>query len=125
MSREKQTYNPCDDCLYSYSKNNQEHGMCKICEFTYFKDRKQGEPNSCDHEKGLILTIDGVGGYFPKEFIVEAIKTHMRQRVGEWIAEGDMFKEYVCSVCGYSVDSPYQRTPYCPNCGAKMKGGEE
>ena len=24
MSKEKQTYNPCDDCQYSYSKNNQE-----------------------------------------------------------------------------------------------------
>lgn len=33
MSKGKQTYNPCDDCQYSYSKNNQESGMCKICEF--------------------------------------------------------------------------------------------
>lgn len=30
------TYNPCDDCRYSYSKNGQESGVCKICEFTYF-----------------------------------------------------------------------------------------
>lgn len=30
------TYNPCDDCRYSFSKNNQESEMCKICEFTYF-----------------------------------------------------------------------------------------
>ena len=43
MSKERQTYNPCDDCQYSYSKNNQESRMCKICEFTYFKDRKQSE----------------------------------------------------------------------------------
>ena len=34
----QQTYNPCDDCRYSYSKNGQESGMCKICEFTYFKE---------------------------------------------------------------------------------------
>ena len=34
--RTKQTYNPCDDCRYSYSKNGQESEMCKICEFTYF-----------------------------------------------------------------------------------------
>ena len=39
----KRTYNPCDDCQYSYSKNNQENEICKICEFTYFKDRKQSE----------------------------------------------------------------------------------
>ena len=29
----KKTYNPCDDCLHSYSLNNQENDMCKICEF--------------------------------------------------------------------------------------------
>lgn len=27
------SYNPCDDCEYSVSKQNQESGMCKICEF--------------------------------------------------------------------------------------------
>ncbi len=27
------TYNPCDDCSHSFSKNNQESSMCKICEF--------------------------------------------------------------------------------------------
>ena len=27
------TYNPCDDCDYSYSKNNQEMNECRICEF--------------------------------------------------------------------------------------------
>lgn len=29
----KKTYNPCDECNYSYSKNNEESNMCKICEF--------------------------------------------------------------------------------------------
>ena len=27
------TYNPCDDCSYSFSENNQESSVCKICEF--------------------------------------------------------------------------------------------
>ena len=43
MRKAKQTYNPCDDCQYSYSKNGQESGMCKICEYTYFRDCKQIE----------------------------------------------------------------------------------
>ena len=34
----KQTYNPCDDCQYSYSKTGEESRMCKICEFTYFRN---------------------------------------------------------------------------------------
>ena len=36
--RENKTYNPCDDCQYSFSKTGQENNECKICEFTYFRD---------------------------------------------------------------------------------------
>ena len=32
------TYNPCDDCQYSYSKTGEESGICKICEFMYFRN---------------------------------------------------------------------------------------
>ena len=30
-------YTPCDDCAYSYSQQNQENNMCKICEFEVYK----------------------------------------------------------------------------------------
>ena len=35
---------------------------------------------------GLILTFDGATGYFPKEFIIEAIKTHtkVRNNIGDF-----------------------------------------
>lgn len=29
----KRSFNPCNKCEYSYSKNNQESRMCDICEF--------------------------------------------------------------------------------------------
>lgn len=32
----EQIFNPCDECEYSYSRQNQESGMCKICEFKKF-----------------------------------------------------------------------------------------
>ena len=35
----KKTYNPCDECSYNFSKNNQESHMCKICEFKELTDR--------------------------------------------------------------------------------------
>ena len=35
----KQTYNPCDDCQYSFSRNNQESNVCKICEFRQLLDK--------------------------------------------------------------------------------------
>lgn len=106
MSKEKQTYNPCDDCQYSYSKNNQESSMCKICEFTYFKDRKQSEgkwewyeewnPSTTEHPRECdecgwrcgnckIALADIVGGYWDDAFEIPELE-------------------------------------FCPNCGAKMKG---
>ena len=40
---------------------------------------------------------------------------------GEWVDYGDC--EDICSVCGYSkVHEP--NYPYCPNCGAGMRGEE-
>lgn len=49
---------------------------------------------------------------------------YRKQSEGKWLTKGKLFMEHYCSVCGYSVDYLYQRTPFCPNCGAKMKGGE-
>lgn len=34
------------------------------------------EDNNSPTENGLVLDIDGAIGYFPKEFIIEAIQTH-------------------------------------------------
>lgn len=49
---------------------------------------------------------------------------YRKQSEGEWVTKGDIFKTYHCSVCNYSVDYPKQKTTYCPECGAKLKGGE-
>lgn len=44
---------------------------------------------------------------------------------GEWIFntdENNCKSWNICSVCGYSI---FHTTHFCPNCGAKMKGGAE
>ena len=41
MKRSKNCYNPCDDCQYGISKHNQEHKMCKICEFRMYRDLEE------------------------------------------------------------------------------------
>ena len=51
-------------------------------------------------------------------------KGYRKQSEGEWITEGDELRNTTCSVCGHWVETPYGKTPCCPNCGAKMKGGE-
>ena len=50
----------------------------------------------------------------------------VEQKQGKWKKEwyGDTYGcyEYVCSKCGCGEDMDFD---YCPNCGAKMCGGEE
>ena len=40
----------------------------------------------------------------------------IEQKKGKWINDQ-------CSNCGYGVN-PWNNTPYCPNCGAKMEEAE-
>ena len=42
------SYNPCDDCQYSHTKQNQESGMCRYCEFKKYIDLE---------EQGLLLKL--------------------------------------------------------------------
>ena len=54
---------------------------------------------------------------------------YRKQKVGEWVK---VMNHRECSICGYNA--PYKKikagyhlqdlTKYCPNCGAKMEGGE-
>ena len=41
---------------------------------------------------------------------------------GRWIASHDEF--CTCSICKYPVYVGWNQTNYCPNCGAKMDGGD-
>lgn len=40
-----ESYNPCDDCPHSFSKNNQESSVCKICEFKELLDKVKNMTN--------------------------------------------------------------------------------
>lgn len=49
------------------------------------------------------------------------------EHTGKWIADGRRIPYGClwmhCSACGaQDIDTPDTRTPYCPNCGAKMEG---
>ena len=61
------------------------------------------------------------------------VESYRKQREGEWHTVVDNKDDIVteCSVCKYYFwfmkkgQLNIDRMPYCPNCGAKMKGGEE
>lgn len=43
-------------------------------------------------------------------------------RHGRWVEPHDEF--CACSICKYPVYVGWNQTNYCPNCGAKMDGGD-
>jgi hypothetical protein len=55
---------------------------------------------------------------------------YRKQEEGEWEKSEIPGEEYVCSVCGgacwyYDVEGYVAKSRFCPNCGARMKGGAE
>jgi hypothetical protein len=67
------------------------------------------------------------------EDVVEMLeKGNQTQSEGEWISElrercdwrGKKQKYYQPNSCSVCHEGVVERTPFCPNCGAKMKGAE-
>lgn len=76
-----------------------------------------------EFEKRRIITADFTA-------IKMSAKGYRKQKEGEWkhppyAPFGGSYEMKRCSICGYKPDfdsdNPY--TKFCPNCGAKMKGG--
>ena len=42
---------------------------------------------------------------------------------GHWISASPLTDTLVCSECQYNIIDEAFKTPYCPNCGAKMDEG--
>ena len=72
--------------------------------------------------------LDNVFNWLAEEFEITEPRTDVEPvRYGKWIHSeiedddwGGTFREWTCSVCGYSVAHNPTGENYCPNCGAKM-----
>lgn len=46
----------------------------------------------------------------------------VKRKTGKWVGVTPMVDTLMCSECGYNIIDKEFKTPYCPNCGAKMEG---
>ena len=64
-----------------------------------------------------------------REFIKTSIEALKLRPKGKWIHWTDDYKDYVtCSCCEYGEEGEVllsDKTPFCPICGADMKGDTE
>lgn len=51
-------------------------------------------------------------------------RVFIQRKKGKWIDDKCSACGYKCSSCGYRVE-PWNNTPYCPNCGADMRGDSD
>ena len=101
MPREKQI----DEIAREMCHLSAECKTCQIC-----NERYHGDDDLC---------------YFQcvaKEIVNNGYR---KQSEGKWIAKEKIIRSitalnYTCSACGVEGRS----SPYCPNCGARMSGGE-
>lgn len=83
-------------------------------------------PEYIDKEDAYLAVLEHWDGdMLPGDFddIIRAVPSADVAPVvhGRWIDDDCAFMR--CSLCGYENDWEWA-TPYCPNCGARMDGGE-
>lgn len=100
--------------------------MAKCCTYYHNGECCADVTNICDCD--LMCEMFGVFANLEKE-------NYRKQSEGEWYVNYMMSKKpskrgrtiqyttYTCSVCG--KPNGRKKSKFCPNCGAKMKGGAE
>lgn len=79
-------------------------------------------------EKREFMNWSSLGAYADQEHDqFKGIDAHWVADIrGEWTTKRtkDHDGEWYCSVCGYEP-MVFENTPYCPECGSKMRGNEQ
>lgn len=105
MSKEKQI----EEIAREMCHLSAECKTCQICNERY----------NCDDDLCYFQCVakEIINHGYRKQSIGEWVET---QR--EWDFEPYFYTDYTCSVCG---DREQDKRHFCPNCGAKMNGGEQ
>ena len=99
----------------------------ELYEKTKRRLRRLGAENPADV---IVALAEEIEGYRKKIQSMEeyiASRSPHKQCEGEWIRNRQT-SEYICSLCGAigpvdCLKEDFYESNYCPNCGAKMKGG--
>ena len=68
--------------------------------------------------------LNGVKAKQIKKILTNTVQGEWIKHQGEWIDFDFYPTKYECNQCHYCVDEGYDSI-FCPNCGARMKGGVE
>lgn len=86
-----------------------------------------GDCKKCAH---FHKEVDGIDSCYYRyaEMVYNAVCR--KQSEGEWVKSDIPQEKYVCSACGgacwyYDFKGDVAKSRFCPNCGARMKGGAE
>ena len=119
MSREKQNIKSSDWLTRGYS----EEELANIKEQALKEAEAELRDKQIEGMARVIAEVQYLGGLEQKVAKLLFEKGYRKQSEGEW-KRGDMptYGGYKCSACG--GNTLHYKANYCPNCGAKMKGGE-
>ena len=107
------------------------NGVCPFEDALKHADKTQtmNEQHTVDHDRDWIIGCIQHDGFIhthrgdkANQIILDALSAEVGQR-GEWIYRENVFGVAYCSNCGYELHT--NDTPFCPSCGADMRGGAE
>ena len=106
--------NPCDSLL------TDDSAECK---------EQKSKLDLISRAKVLNVVQNADDGNIPYEVIkdiIQGLPSVSAERVGEWLQSPIKSDMWHCSSCGSPLmTDDIEETHYCPNCGARMKGGED
>ena len=117
----------CKSQLITCNRVKECNGVCPFEDALKHADKEMNEQTVIDHDRDWIIGCIKHDGFihthrFDKanQIILDALAD---RPTGEW-ERHELWEMpwYTCSECNYHGRNDFN---YCPNCGARMKGGEE
>ena len=121
------------NCIHSKGIAYKKASLIKLQELAEIADKLERD-NDMTREEAIqvlqtALTSPFIYGEYAEaiDMAIEALTKLQGEWIkhkGEWIDFDFYPTKYECSQCHYYVDEGYDSI-FCPNCGARMKGGAE